>query len=114
MEATVADRDLKGLTQGATVTVTIDALPGRELSAVLAQILPTGDPRTHTVLVKIDLHPMPDLRSGMFGRLLLDKGTSDTIAIPRSAVIERGQLTGVFVVGEDQTAMLRWIKIGRT
>ena len=113
MEAMVADSDLKALRQGATVTVTVDALPGRELSAVVAQILPAGDPRTHTVLVKMDLPPTPGLRSGMFGRLLLDKGASDTIVIPGSAVIERGQLTGVFVVGEDRIARLRWIKIGR-
>lgn len=50
----------------------------------------------------------------MFGRLLLRKGTSETIVVPRSAIIERGQLTGVFVVEPDRIARLRWVKIGRT
>jgi multidrug efflux pump subunit AcrA (membrane-fusion protein) len=53
------------------------------------------------------------LKTGMFGRLQLDKGTSRTIVLPSSAVVERGELTSVFVVGSDRIARLRWVKTGR-
>ena len=77
------------------------------------EILPAGDPQTHTFIVKVDLPKTPGLKSGMFGRFQLDKGTSQTILVPASAVVERGELTSVFVVGTDRIARLRWIKAGR-
>jgi len=86
---------------------------GRCWQGSSAKILPTGDPHTHTFTVKVDLPPAPGLKTGMFGRFQLDKGTSRTILVPETAVIERGELTSVFAVGSDQIARLRWVKVGR-
>jgi len=49
----------------------------------------------------------------MFGRLQLDKGVTRTIMLPSSAVVERGELTSVFVVDPDRVARLRWVRVGR-
>ena len=49
----------------------------------------------------------------MFGRFQLDKGFGRSIVLPSSAVIERGELTSVFVVGSDHVARLRWVRVGR-
>lgn len=114
LEATVAEGDLQALSRGATIPVMIDALGPKTLSGIVAQILPTGDPATHTFLVKVELPPTSGLRTGMFGRMLVDKGTGQTLVVPRSAVIERGELTGLYVVGPDSLARLRWVKLGRT
>jgi RND family efflux transporter MFP subunit len=114
LEATVAERDLKAISRGDKIPVIIDALDSTPLQGVVAQILPSGDPETHTFLVKVDLPKTDGLKSGMFGRMLLDKGLSDTMVILRSALVERGELTGVYVVGPDTVAHLRWVKIGRT
>lgn len=113
LEVTVAEGDLKAVAVGDQLPVIIDALGSAPLQARVSKILPAGDPRTHTFLVKIDLPPTTGLKSGMFGRLQLEKGSSQTLVIPRSALIERGKLTGVFVVGEDGVVRLRWIKAGR-
>lgn len=113
LEATVAEGDLKSIAQGGRIPVFIDALEAQALSGVVSQILPAGDPQTHTFIVKVDLPKTPGLKSGMFGRFQLDKGTSQTILVPASAVVERGELTSVFVVGTDRIARLRWIKAGR-
>ena len=114
LEATVAEGDLQALSRGATIAVMIDALGPKTLSGTVAQILPTGDPATHTFLVKVELAPTPGLKTGMFGRMLVDKGTGQTLVVPRSAVIERGELTGLYIVGPDSLARLRWVKLGRT
>jgi RND family efflux transporter MFP subunit len=114
LEATVAEGDLQALSRGATIPVVIDALGPKPLSGIVAQILPTGDPATHTFLVKVELSPTPGLKTGMFGRMLVNKGTGQTLVVPRSAVIERGELTGLYVVGPDSLARLRWVKLGRT
>ena len=113
LEATVAEGDLKSIAPGDKIPVFIDALEAQVLSGVVSQILPAGDPQTHTFIVKVDLPKTPGLKSGMFGRFQLDKGTSQTILVPASAVVERGELTSVYVVGTDRIARLRWIKAGR-
>lgn len=113
LEATVAEGDLKSISRGDKIPVLIDALAAQALSGVVSQILPAGDPQTHTFMVKVDLPKTAGLKTGMFGRFQLDKGISHTILIPASSVVERGELTSVYVVGADRVARLRWIKAGR-
>jgi multidrug efflux pump subunit AcrA (membrane-fusion protein) len=38
---------------------------------------------------------------------------TQTILVPSTAAVERGELTSLFVVGEDRIARLRWVKLGR-
>lgn len=113
LEATVAEGDLKSVSRGDKIPVIIDALQGRALAGVVGQILPAGDPQTHTFTVKVDLPSVPGLKTGMFGRFQLDKGTTRTILVPETGVVERGELTSAFVVGSDRIARLRWVKTGR-
>ncbi|HSB44707.1 MAG TPA: efflux RND transporter periplasmic adaptor subunit [Nitrospira sp.] len=113
LEATVAEGDLKAISRGDKISVVIDALGAQALRGIVSQILPAGDPQTHTFMVKVDLPSTPGLKTGMFGRFQLDKGTAQTILVPSSAIVERGELTSLFVVGADQVARLRWVKVGR-
>ena len=113
LNATVAERDLKSITLGDKIAVVIEALGEQALDGVVAQILPAGDSETHTLTVKVDLPVEPGLKTGMFGRFQLNKGTSKTILVPWTAVVARGELTSVFTVGSDHIARLRWVKVGR-
>ncbi|MGB4066874.1 MAG: efflux RND transporter periplasmic adaptor subunit [Nitrospira sp.] len=113
LEATVAEGDLKSVSRGDKIPVVIDALGGQALTGLVSQILPAGDPHTHTFMVKVDLPKTPGLKTGMFGRFQLDKGLTQTILVPSAAVVERGELSSLYVVGSDQTARLRWVKLGR-
>lgn len=114
LEATVGEGDVKAVSKGDKISVVIDALDSKLLEGIIARVLPAGDPTTHTFLVKVALPPTPGLRSSMFGRMQLQKGVTQTILVPKAAVVERGQLTGLYVMGEDHRAYLRWIKVGRT
>ncbi|MDH4088059.1 MAG: efflux RND transporter periplasmic adaptor subunit [Nitrospira sp.] len=113
LEATVAEGDLKSVSRGDKIPVVIDALGGQALTGLVSQILPAGNPQTHTFMVKVDLPKTPGLKTGMFGRFQLDKGLTQTILVPSAAVVERGELSSLYVVGSDQTARLRWVKLGR-
>lgn len=114
LEATVAESDIRIVSVGASVPVVIDALGPDPVKGRVSQILPAGDPQTHTFTMKVELPETAGVKSGMFGRLRLEKGTSQTLFLPKSAFIERGELAGLFVVGSDQVARLRWVKVGRT
>jgi RND family efflux transporter MFP subunit len=113
LDATVAEGDLKSVSNGDKIPVAIDALRGDVLTGTVSQILPAGDPQTHTFMVKVDLPTTPGLKTGMFGRFQLDKGATPTILAPSAAIVERGELTSLYAVGADQVARLRWVKLGR-
>lgn len=113
LEASVNENDLHYVRIGQQVSVAIDALDNVELKGKVAQIAPAADAASRTFLVKIELPPNARLRSGLFGRVQFLRGTRQALLIPRSAIVERGQLQGVFVLDRDRVASLRYITLGK-
>jgi RND family efflux transporter MFP subunit len=72
------------------------------------------DPMSHTFLVKLDLPAGLTVRSGQFGRATFTGQPRRALTIPISALVRRGQLTFVFVVGSDEHTHLQPISIGAT
>ena len=70
------------------------------------------DPASHGFLVKIDLPASSSLRSGRFGRARFSGPVRHTLTAPSSALIQRGQLTFVYVVDATGSARLRPISVG--
>ena len=68
-------------------------------------------------LVKISLDKTPvKLLSGMFAttHFPIEKSSiSTTLLIPTEAIINKGQLTGIYTVSQSNTALLRWLRLGR-
>lgn len=113
LEATVAEGDLRSVSRGDKIPVVIDALEGQAVVGTVSQILPAGDPQTHTFMVKVDLSKAVGLKTGMFGRFPLEKGATQTILVPSTALVQRGELSSLYVIGADRIARLRWVKPGR-
>jgi membrane fusion protein, multidrug efflux system len=110
-EAAVPDLLSAKLKVGETVTVMVDGLDD-EITGRVAEVAAVADPVTRTRLIKVDLQHK-GLRSGMFGRASIPAGSGKGISIPASAVVERGMLTSVWVVGDDSIARMRLVKTGR-
>jgi hypothetical protein len=113
--ATVEAGDAARVRPGTRVEVEVDG-QAAPLTAVVRALAEAGDPFTHRVLVRGDLPSAEGLRSGLFARLRIPgpaAGPADTsrLAVPVSALVRRGGLTGVFVVREGR-ARLRWIASG--
>jgi RND family efflux transporter MFP subunit len=114
LEATVNESDLRYLRLGQQVPVMIEALDHAEMKARVAQIVPAADSASRSFLVKIELPPDARLRSGLFGRAQFARGDRQSLVIPRTAVVVRGQLQGVFVLDQNQVASLRYIATGKS
>lgn len=112
LEATVDEGSLRFVKIGETVPVSLDAYPEKQLSGKVTQIVPAADPGTRTFLVKIELPADGQLRSGLSGRASFSRGERQALVLPRTAVVERGALRGVYVVGSDQMASLRYVTVG--
>jgi RND family efflux transporter MFP subunit len=113
LEAVVDEVLVQRIKRGDKVPVLLDAIGTAALDGLVAELVPSADPSSRTFLVKIDLPPTPGIKSGMFGRASFSAGQKDALAVPVAAVFERGQLSGVYVVGEGGVASLRLITAGK-
>ncbi len=113
LEATVDESSLRFVRLGETVAVSLDAYPDTQLTGKVSQIVPAADPNTRTFLVKIELPSSAILRSGLSGRAGFSRGERDSLILPRTAVVDRGALKAVYVVGPDKIALLRYVTVGQ-
>lgn len=98
---------------GTPLVATIDA-SGATVSAKVTEVAPASDPANRTFMVKAALSGTKGLRSGMFARASLELGSSASrLLLPKTAVFERGALTAVWVVDQEQIARMRLVKPGR-
>ncbi len=106
----VSESVVVGLARGQSAEVTI---LGRTRPATIDRMVPAGDAATRTFTVEMVLdNPDGEIKAAMFARAAFHTGSRNAVLIPVSAVVERGQLVGVFVVGEGNRATLRWVKLG--
>jgi membrane fusion protein, multidrug efflux system len=113
LEAAVNETDLRYVRQGEQVSVSIDALGDRELNGKVIEIVPAADSASRSFLVKVELPYNPALRSGLFGRAQFTRGERTALLIPRTAIVERGQLQGIYVLDRNRIAGLRYITLGK-
>ncbi len=113
LEAAVNESDMRLVRVGEAVPVLLDSAPGAELKGKVEEIVPAADPSSRSTLVKIELPADARVRSGLFGRARFSRGSRAALLIPRTTVVERGQLRGVFVVDAKQIAQLRYVTLGQ-
>lgn len=113
LEATVDESDIGWVQIGQSTVVTLDSLGSAGLSGKVVQIVPAADPASRSFLVKISLPVNKGVRSGLFGRAHFPRGTRQALLIPFTAVVQRGQMQGVYALDANQIAGLRYITLGR-
>jgi RND family efflux transporter MFP subunit len=113
LEATIDETNLRFVKVGESITVLLDAYPDQAFTGKVTQIVPAADPNTRSFLLKIELPQDASVRSGLFGRANFSRGERDSLMIPRTAVVDRGALKIVYVVGPDRIASLRYVTVGQ-
>ena len=96
-----------------TVMIRIPALGDQPLEGIVETIVPAADQSSRSFLVKIALPADEAIRSGMFARVVFKTGEERMMLIPVSAVVPQGQLTGIFIVDDNQIARFRLTRTGR-
>ena len=86
---------------------------GRRIQSTGIRVFPAAQPETNTFRARIDLPPGPQgLAPGMFVKVGLVVGESDRLLVPRTAVVERSEMRGVYVVAPDGRVALRQVRLG--
>ena len=114
-----------GLAAQSAIKVELPGLPaGREwLVPARVVVLPTVDPGTHTVQLRLELPSAPEdatagaspqVTPGLFARAWLPASGQGRVRldVPAQAVVRRAEVTGVYVVGADGRPLLRQVRLG--
>jgi multidrug efflux pump subunit AcrA (membrane-fusion protein) len=115
LEVSVEESRLGTIHPGDRAQLEIEALGNKELSGSVEEIVPAADPNSRSYIVKLGVPNVAGahLRSGLYGKARFISGQRQALAIPKTAINQRGQLTGVFIVDQSGLARLRLIKTGR-
>jgi multidrug efflux pump subunit AcrA (membrane-fusion protein) len=113
VDLVVPETVIQSVRTGELVDVRISAIGDASITGTVSVIIPSADQNSRTFTVQVNIPTAEFLRSGMFARVPLIVGEQKTMRILQSAVVRKGQLTGVFVVDEKDTARFRLIRIGR-
>jgi RND family efflux transporter MFP subunit len=85
---------------------------GTVLAGTISEFARALDPGSHAFQVKIELPDGGGLRSGMFGRARFAGSSTRALVVPSAAIVRRGQVASLFVVGADNRAFLRVVQLG--
>jgi RND family efflux transporter MFP subunit len=104
------------LAPGQPLLVELPGTSSARITPAKTQLLPTVDPATHTLELRLDLPAgVSGATPGLFARVLLPLagGTDARLQVPARAVVRRAELTAVYVVGSDGRPLLRQVRLGR-
>jgi RND family efflux transporter MFP subunit len=106
------DESLSGkLRTGMSVLVSIEAID-RQIPGKIKEILPVVDSLSRSFIVKVSLSGA-GLRSGLYARVKIPSGKKEVLLAPQSAIVEKGQLTGVYAVDGQGIVTYRLIRTGK-
>lgn len=112
---TVPETQISLFNRKDTVSVDVRAAGKMNLQGTVTTINPSGNPASRQFSVEIgfpDLSKIKGLKSGMFAEVGLLTSGEQKITVPESAIIERGQLTGLYTLNNNSEAVLRWVRLG--
>lgn len=115
IEFSIPESDINSINKGDTVQVSISALGNSMENAVISDISSSGSKMSSQYWVEVELlntERVNKLRSGMFANVHLPLKGSNEIFVPISAIKERGQLRGIYVLNDKNEALLRWVRTG--
>ncbi|WP_372751027.1 efflux RND transporter periplasmic adaptor subunit [Labilibaculum sp.] len=116
--ARIPENEIGKIKKNDPVFVQISAMGDVKIKGLVSEVNPSSQYTGNQFEAKIVLQPSKEqqsnLFSGMYANVLIEKGAMPSIMIPEKVLVHKGQLTGIYTVSESGTAMLRWLRLGKT
>jgi len=110
---TYIDESFSGkLKTGMSAQLVIEAVH-LNLTGTISEIVPAMEGRSRTFRIRVAASHT-QLKSGLYVRVLIPMGKKEIILAPQKSVIAKGQLTGVYVVGNKGDIAYRFVRQGKT
>ncbi|WP_178984966.1 efflux RND transporter periplasmic adaptor subunit [Winogradskyella helgolandensis] len=115
--AMVPESEISEIKNGSTVDVLVKSI-NQTIKGKVTEVSTSAKNTGGQYLVKIALDQTEaNILSGMFTTVQFPierKAKSEMVLVPTEAIITNGQLSGVYTVSQSNTALLRWLRLGRT
>ncbi len=121
--AMVSESDIVQIKNGMPVKVLVKSI-NKEVAGKVSEVSGSAKNTGGQYLVKVTLNATDkSILSGMFVNVQFPiankpktKTTvkSDKVFVPTSALVNQGQLTGIYTIANGKTAILRWIRTGKS
>lgn len=113
-EVDIPEAAVRRVALGASVSVGVDGIDGKEFAGTLSYIAPAVDPHTRTVKGRVALdNPEGLLRGNMFARArITTRGPSQVVVVPRAAVQRAKDAQLVFVRTAEDVFEARRVDVG--
>ncbi|HOJ59160.1 MAG TPA: efflux RND transporter periplasmic adaptor subunit [bacterium] len=111
VEAAVREQLSGRLKIGQKLKVRIDAV-NKEMEGTVNEIVPSADPASRSVIVKVEIPRETGIFPGMFGRIEIPLDPVKYLVIPRAAIRTVGQLEFI-TVKKDNQMETRAVRTGR-
>jgi RND family efflux transporter MFP subunit len=115
--AIVPETEISEIKNGSSVAVLVKSI-NQTLKGKVIEVSTSAKNTGGQYLVKIALDKTEaNILSGMFTTVQFPverKVKSKVVLIPTEAIVTNGQLSGVYTVSQSNTALLRWLRLGRT
>lgn len=105
--ANIDESYLDKVKEGGEVSLEIN---GKTIKRKITKAVKHIDPATRTFKVKIDI---AGLIGGQFAKINIPVAKKEAITVPKSAIIEKGELTGVYTVDSENVISYRLIRTGK-
>jgi len=122
VSASVPENTISQIQQGATAIISIKAID-KTFKGSITQINQSSQFTGGQYIVKVSIPgaDKKDLYAGMYANVTIHvtkplavKAIPGMVLVPLSSIIQKGQLTGLYTVGNNNTALLRWVRLGKT
>ncbi len=100
------------ITRGMEAYVFIGALD-RRFKGKVVEVVPSVDPGSRSFIVKIALKG-EGIRNGFYGRVSIPVGKKKVLLVPAGAIVERGELTGLYTVGGNDVIQYTLVRVGKS
>jgi RND family efflux transporter MFP subunit len=118
--ASVTESDVDQVKEGANTEIIIKST-GRIIHGKVKEVSPSSQfsGGQYQIKVSIPEAEKQGLYSGMSANISIetkgdDSNNQSIILIPVNALLYRDQLTGLYTISESNTAILRWVRLGKT
>lgn len=114
----IDESEIGNVSPGVDAKITLKS-NGRRLQGRVSEISPSANPvGRYSIKVSLSGVEAKDLYSGMHVNVEIPSAgageSEEKILVPYDALVHKDQLTGIYTVSENNTALLRWITAGRT
>ena len=112
----ISENEYTKVKKGDTVSLTVDALPGRTFTGKVNRLYPTINAATHTFNAEVLVQNSDRaLRPGMFARVKVVFGTNHRVVLPDQCIVKQ-EGTGqkfVYLLNTDETVSYVPVTLGR-